>query len=111
MEAARHRDETAPASDEPVDIRIPETPAQPMPSHVQEIVVASTFGEVLYERGSTASRERAAVLKMLYNVTQRLGSPAGLGTLERVECPDADDCITVRLQDHGSIFARGKKVE
>ena len=112
MEAARHRDETAAASDEPMDIRVPATPAHPMaPSPVQEIVVASPAGEVLYERGSTAARDRAAILKVLYNVAQRLGSPSGVGTLERVEFPDPDDCIAVRLQEHGSIFVRGRQVE
>jgi CheY-like chemotaxis protein len=109
MEAARCRDETAAASDEEGPAPETRAPAGPVaPSLVDEIVVTSAEGEILYERGSTNLHDRIAVLKILHKVAQRLGESLAFGSLERAEFPGTHSHVIARLQEHGSVLIRGK---
>jgi CheY-like chemotaxis protein len=111
MEAARCRDETAAASEE--GGAAPETRTRPgpvAPSVVDEIVVASAEGEILYERGSAEPRDRVAVLKILHRVAQCLGDSLTFGPLERAEFPGVDSHLIARLQEHGNVLVRGRPI-
>jgi hypothetical protein len=85
------------------------TPATP--SLVDEVVVISAEGEMLYQRGSTAPHDRVAVLRVLHKVGQRLGDSLGFGSLDRVEFPDSDHHMIARLQEHGSVLVRGGTIQ
>jgi CheY-like chemotaxis protein len=106
MEAARQRDERAAARE--AASAISHSPVAPSSeSALNEIVVTSERGEILYEHGTTDCEGRASLLKMLGNVANRLEGMLPFGPLERVEFPAENLRSVARLTEQGSVFVRG----
>ena len=115
MEAARNRDEVlAAAQEQAVDGEL-EAIASAVPvqhiSTVKEIVVTSDTGEVLYQRGAADPASRAATMKLLHKVADRLDDSLPFGTLERIELAGADGRMIARFHEQGGVFVRGDLVE
>ena len=112
MEAARHRDEALAASQEQVaDGELEAIASAPPPqptSVVKELVVTSDSGEVLFQHGARDPEARAATMKLLHNVANRLDDSLPFGDLERIEFSGSDGRMIARFQEHGGVFVRGE---
>jgi CheY-like chemotaxis protein len=109
MEAARHRDELlATSTEHAAEMEPGSSPFPPQPiSGVSEVVVGSIQGEILYQRGSENAGDRMAVLKMLHNAARRLEELLPYGALERIDLPQTDERLVVRIHEQGGVFVRG----
>jgi CheY-like chemotaxis protein len=83
--------ETAPANDEPL---------------INELVVCSDAGEVLYDVGSANPSTRIALCKAAAGGAAKIQSLIPVGTLERIEFLSAPGRVIARFQDGQSIFLR-----
>ncbi len=115
MEAARNRDEMLAASHEQVvdgELEAIASGAMAHPtSTVKEIVVTSDAGDVLYQCGAADPASRAATMKLLHKVADRLDDSLPFGPLERIEFAGADGRMIARFQEQGGVLVRGDLLE
>lgn len=117
MEAVRKRDEDAhahqsdpaggtppaPSENPPLPDAPPDDPAVPV---VNEIVICSEQGELLYAARSPQPQDRCVALLALMEVAGRLRALLPVGGLERVEFVSASGRMVARLHDGNGIFLR-----
>jgi CheY-like chemotaxis protein len=129
MEAARARDEAAEKeSNEPVvpDLplpapptrapRVPPAPTVSLPSQVaqrpariDEMVVCTAKGEVLYEYKSGSANDRVSFLEFLSQKSTQLGEGLNLGAFDRLEMEGERSRIIAQVKADRGIFIRATK--
>ena len=80
-------------------------PASPVPT-VDEVVVCSGAGDVLYAAQSTNAEERGTLCRDLLQTAAQLESLLPLGALERIEFVSTSGRMLMRAQDGHAVFLR-----
>lgn len=109
-EAQGEADEAAAATQRTLDAVPAPPPAPPEPQDeaplINELVVCSETGEVLYETGSPSAVARAELCVSANRSAARISALIPIGTLERLEFLSAPGRVLVRVQDGQSVFLR-----
>ena len=74
--------------------------------HIEEIVLCSGTGEVLYEWGSKSLELRLRLLEQIEQQANQLSSLAPVGRFDRVEILTAEDRIVCQVQPDRRLFVR-----
>lgn len=85
---------------------IPAVSSEARPSRMDEIVVCSKKGDVLYEWQSANSGERVSLLEFLSRKSFQLGEGLNLGEFDRLEVEDRQSRVIARIKKDGGIFMR-----
>lgn len=123
MEAVRKRDEAAgevaaaapdvaaPDAAPPAPVDLPEAVHHEEPAPViNELVVASNKGELLYAFQSQSPGERCHLCVALMRASERLQPLLPFGLLERVEFVSVSGRMLARLQEGQAVFVRANDV-
>jgi CheY-like chemotaxis protein len=81
------------------------TPAPPVPT-VDEVVICSGAGDVLYAAQSTHAEERGMLCRDLLQTASHLASLLPLGPLERIEFVSTSGRMLMRAQEGHAVFLR-----
>ena len=116
MEAARltdegqkflEADEAGPGATEPGQLLVAETKdISPGEVRIEEIVLCSGTGEVLYEWETKSLELRLRLLEQVEQQATQLGSLARLGRFDRLEILTADGRIVCQVQPDRRLFVR-----
>jgi hypothetical protein len=78
---------------------------------VEEMVVASSQGEVFYAWECREVEERLKLLEFLQTKAKNLGSTLALGRLERLECEGPQGRIIARFHSDWKVWVRARDIE
>ena len=115
MESARLRDEASGAAppDSGATAADPNAASQPQAAptgspdrEIQEIVLCSAAGELLYEWQSKALDRRIQLLELLYNISASFGKAQPLTRGERIEIESPDARTILLLQPDRRVFVK-----
>jgi CheY-like chemotaxis protein len=97
------------AATTPAPAPAPAKPAGPRPARIDEMVVCSDKGEVLYEWQSANSSDRVSFLEFLSRKSQQLGEGLELGAFDRLEMEGSQARVVAQLKKNRGIFLRATK--
>jgi hypothetical protein len=86
---------------------LPQTEEQP--NQVDEVVLCSPQGDVIYEWQSVDTEKRIAFLEFLSRKAQQMGSTLNFGKFDRLEVLTAKSKIVAQLQPDCGVFIRTSK--
>jgi hypothetical protein len=101
--------ELPPAPVKPVDTSI-DTPVEEPAPVINELVVCSSGGELLYASQSANPQERCHLCVALMEASERLQPLLPFGSLERVEFVSVSGRMLARLQDGQAVFLRANDI-
>ena len=81
-------------------------PAADRTARIDEVMVCSTRGEVLYEWQCPGSGERISFLEFLSQKSQQLGEGLNLGDFDRLEMESVDLRILAQIKSDRGVFVR-----
>lgn len=84
-------------------------PAESRPIRVDEMVVCSTKGEVLYEWQCGNTGDRVSFLEFLSRKSAQLGEGLNLGVFDRLEVEDSRSRVIAHLKKDRGVFLRATK--
>jgi hypothetical protein len=109
----------APPLRPPANAVAPATPAAPLislpapvenrPARIDEMVVCSARGEVLYEWQCPNSGDRVSFLEFLSRKSLQLGEGLNLGEFDRLEIEGDNSRVVAQLKKDRGVFVRATK--
>ncbi len=112
MEAMRLRDEASaqPPPSAPADGPLPPAPSLPSASrHIQEIVLCSQAGELLYEWQTAGVGHRIHLLAAISKYSVSLAQSLALTRVDRLEIETANERVLILLQSDRRVFVRSSQ--
>jgi CheY-like chemotaxis protein len=97
--------QTAPGAQAGLGITLP-PPVGNRPVRIDEMVVCSARGEVLYEWQSGNSSDRVSFLEYLSRKSAQLGEGLGLGAFDRVEIEGENTRVIAHVKKDRGVFVR-----
>lgn len=112
MEAARLRDEASGAPPEPARAEAPEPAPEPAANRkIEEIVLCSGAGELLYEWQSKTVDHRIQLLELLSNIATSLARTPMLQRGDRIEVESPQDRAVLLIEPDRRLFVRAAPIE
>ncbi|HEX3798172.1 MAG TPA: response regulator [Verrucomicrobiae bacterium] len=84
-------------------------PAENRPARIDEMVVCSARGEVLYEWQCANAGDRVSFLEFLSRKSLQLGEGLGLGVFDRLEIEGDSSRVVAQLKKDRGVFVRATK--
>ncbi|HZQ45965.1 MAG TPA: response regulator [Verrucomicrobiae bacterium] len=92
----------------PAAIYLP-TPVNNRPARIDEMVICSAKGEVLYEWQSSRTSDRVSFLEFLSRKSLQLGEGLNLGTFDRLEMEGDRTRVIAQVKSDRGVFVRATK--
>lgn len=111
--AAEYRS-TTPAASAPTEqtapVGAPPIPDEPFRPQIDEVLVCSAQGDVLYEWQCREVNNRISFLEFLSQKARQLGQGLPLGDFERLEVQEADARVIAQIQADRALLVRSSMV-